>query len=419
MGKSDTTRPRAARPAEEETSAVKSTTQVAIVGAGPAGLLLGRILELSGIDNVVLEARDRHYVEHRLRAGLLEQPTVDLLDAVGLGERLHREGKFHEGFELRFGGRSQRIDMRDLTGRAITVLYPQTEVVKDLLAARDRAGGPIRFEVSDVRPEGFDGDRPVVRYRDAVGAEHELEARFIAGCDGSHGVCRSAIPAGIVTTFARDYPFAWFGILAEAPPICTELIYAHHPAGFSMHSMRSERISRLYLQVPPDDTIENWSDDRIWSELQTRMASEGSPPLNEGPIVHKSITPMRSFVAEPLQHGSLFLAGDAAHIVPPTAAKGLNLAVADVSVLSDGLITYFKHGDRSVLDAYSEVALHRIWRAQEFSRSMTELLHHVPGQRFDARLQRARLEGLVSSRAALTTFCENYTGLPFAGRIHH
>ncbi len=398
---------------------MKSDTQVAIIGAGPAGLLLGRLLRLSGIDNVILEARDRHYVENRLRAGLLEQPTVDLLDAAGIGERLHCEGKFHEGFELRFGGRSTRIDMRELTGRAITILYPQTEVVKDLLAARDKTGDPIAFEVSDVTPEDIEGDRPTVRYRDAAGVPHEIRADFIAGCDGFHGVCRPAIPASLAKTFLRDYPFAWFGILADAPPISGELIYAHHRRGFSMHSMRSDKVSRLYLQVAPDDTIENWDDEQIWTELQLRMGSEGSPRLNEGPILHKSITPMRSFVTEPLQHGRLFLAGDAAHIVPPTAAKGLNLAVADVSVLSDGLITFYKHGDRSVLDGYSHLALQRIWRAQEFSRAMTELLHHVPGQEFDERLQRARLEGLVASRAAMTTFCENYTGLPFAGRIHH
>ncbi|NNM75174.1 4-hydroxybenzoate 3-monooxygenase [Enterovirga aerilata] len=398
---------------------MRSKTQVAIIGAGPAGLLLGRLLRLSGVDNIILEARDRHYVENRLRAGLLEQPTVDLLDAAGLGDRLHREGKFHEGFELRFGGRRTRIDMRELTGRAITVLYPQTEVVKDLLAARDKTGDLIAFEVSEVEPHGIDSDRPTVRYRDAGGSAHEIQADFIAGCDGFHGVCRPAIPSSLVKTFTRDYPFAWFGILADAPPISAELIYAHHARGFSMHSMRSDRVSRLYLQVAPDDTVENWPDERIWTELQLRMGAEGSPRLNEGAILHKSITPMRSFVTEPLQYGRLFLAGDAAHIVPPTAAKGLNLAVADVSVLSDGLITFYRDGDRSILDGYSELALQRIWRAQEFSRAMTELLHHVPGQDFEARLQRARLEGLVASRAAMTTFCENYTGLPFAGRIHH
>lgn len=396
---------------------MKSSTQVAIVGAGPAGLLLGRLLRLSGIDNVVLEARDRSYIESRLRAGLLEQPTVDLLDAAGVGDRLHREGKFHDGFELRFGRRRTRVDMRELTGRAITILYPQTEVVKDLLKARDDTGDPIAFDVTDVEPRGIEGDRPTVRYRDASGTAHELEADFIAGCDGFHGVCRPLIP--LARTFLRDYPFAWFGILADAPPISTELIYAHHGRGFSMHSMRSDTVSRLYLQVAPDETVENWPDERIWAELQLRMGAEGSPLLNEGPILQKSITPMRSFVTEPLQHGRLFLAGDAAHIVPPTAAKGLNLAVADVSVLSDGLITFFKHNDRSVLDGYSALALQRIWRAQEFSRAMTELLHHVPGQDFDERLQRARLEGLIASRAAMTTFCENYTGLPFAGRIHH
>ena len=398
---------------------MKDRTQVAIVGAGPAGLLLGRLLRLSGIDNVVLEARDRAYIEQRLRAGLLEQPTVDLLDAAGVGDRLHREGKFHEGFELRFGGRRQRVDMRELTGRAITVLYPQTEVVKDLLAARDRSGDPIEFDVSDVRPERIDGSEPLVRYRSAAGVECELRADFIAGCDGFHGVCRPAVPAGIARTYLRDYPFAWLGILAEAPPVADELIYAHHARGFSMHSMRSDKVSRLYLQIAPDDASENWTDERIWAELHERMDGDRHGRLNEGPIINKSITPMRSFVTEPLQHGSLFLAGDAAHIVPPTAAKGLNLAAADACALSDGLITFYRQGDRSVLDAYSSVALRRIWRAQEFSRSMTELLHHVPGQPFDARLQRARLEGLVASRAALTAFCENYTGLPFAGRIHH
>jgi p-hydroxybenzoate 3-monooxygenase len=394
-------------------------TQVVIVGAGPAGLLLGRLLRLSGIDNVILEARDRHYLEHRLRAGLLEQPTVDLLDAAGLGGRLHREGKFHEGFEFGFGGARTRVDMRELTGRAITILYPQTEVVKDLLAARDKTGDPIHYQVTDVMPEGIEDERPTVRYRDATGIAHEIRADFVAGCDGFHGVCRSAFPHGLARTFLRDYPFAWLGILADAAPISRELIYAHHARGFSMHSMRSDTVSRLYLQIAPDDRVENWPDERIWAELQIRMETEGSPRLNEGPILQKSITPMRSFVTEPLQHGRLFLAGDAAHIVPPTAAKGLNLAIADVSVLSDGLITFYKTGDRTVLNAYSRLALQRIWRAQEFSRWMTELLHHIPGQEFDERLQRARLESLISSRAALTTFCENYTGLPFAGRLHH
>ncbi len=396
-----------------------SRTQVAIVGAGPAGLLLGRLLHLSGIDHVILENRDRHYIENRLRAGLLEQPTVDLLEAVGLGSRLNRDGQFHEGFELRFGDQSHRVNMRELTGRSITVLYPQTEVVKDLLVARDESQDPIHFEVSDVRPANIDGDDPHVLYRDANGDDHELHADFIAGCDGSHGVCRPAIPENALTIFMREYPFAWFGILAEAPPATEELIYAHHERGFSMHSMRSDKLSRLYLQVRPDEAIENWSDEEIWAELQTRMGADDSWKLNEGPIVQKSITPMRSFVVEPLQYGNLYLAGDAAHIVPPTAAKGLNLAIADVCVLADGFITYLKSGDRSVLNGYSQTALRRIWRAQEFSRSMTELLHHIPGRDFDSRLQRARLEALVSSRAALTAFCENYTGLPFAGRVHH
>jgi len=396
-----------------------STTQVAIVGAGPAGLILGRLLTRAGIDNVILEARDRYYVEHRLRAGLLEQPTVDLLDAIGVGDRLNREGKFHEGFELRFEGYSQRIDMRSLTGQAITVLYPQTEVVKDLLAARDLTADPIHFEVSGVRLDEIRSDTPVVHYQDKAGDKHALKATFIAGCDGFHGVCRQAIPGDLVTTFIRDYPFAWLGILAKAAPIAKEIIYAYHRRGFAMQSMRSDQISRLYLQVPPSDTVENWRDEQIWAELQTRMGNDENSRLNEGPIIQRSITRMRSFVIEPLQYGQLFLAGDAAHIVPPTAAKGLNLAAADVTLLSDGIITYLKQGDRTMLDHYSDVALERIWSAQEFSRSMTELLHRFPGQHFDERLQLARLMSLVSSRAALTAFCENYAGLPFAGRIHH
>jgi p-hydroxybenzoate 3-monooxygenase len=393
-------------------------TQVAIVGAGPAGLLLGRLLRLAGIDNVVLELRSRDYVESRIRAGLLEHSTLEVLEMAGVADRLHREGAFHEGFEVRFGGTRTRVPMAELTGGRMTIMYPQQEVVKDLLAARDATGDPLHFEVSDVCVEDLTSDRPAVRYRHA-GKPHELRCDFIAGCDGFHGVCRPTIPSGALRTFHREYPFGWLGVLADVPPSTTELVYAHHPNGFALHSLRSPTVSRFYLQVPPDDDIDGWSHERIWAELQLRFATADDWTLAEGPITHKGITPMRSFVVEPLQYGNLFLAGDAAHIVPPTAAKGLNLAVSDITVLSDGLVTYYEHHDRSVLDAYSEVALRRIWRAQELSRSMTSLLHHEPGEEFDARLQRARLESLVRSEAAMQALCEVYVGLPFEGRIHH
>jgi len=397
---------------------METRTQVGIIGAGPAGLLLGRLLHLAGIENVVLELRSREYVEHRIRAGLLEHSTVEVLGLAGVDERLRREGAFHEGFEIRFSGTRTRVPMADLTGGRMTVMYPQQEVVKDLLRARDETRDPIRFEVSGVHVADPTSARPVIRYR-AEGRERELRCDFIAGCDGFHGVCRPSIPARVLTTFQRDYPFGWLGVLADVPPSTYELIYAHHPDGFALHSMRSPTVSRLYLQAPPDDDMALWPDERIWAELQKRLATDDDWELAEGPILQKGITPMRSFVTEPMQHGNLFLAGDAAHIVPPTAAKGLNLAVSDITVLSDGLVTWYDHGDRSVLDAYSEIALRRIWRAQEFSRSMTSLLHHQPGEEFDARLQRARLEGLVTSEAAMKAICEIYVGLPFEGRIHH
>lgn len=389
-------------------------TQVGIVGAGPAGLLLGRLLDLAGIESVILELRDRAYVEGRIRAGMLEHRTVEFLGEVGLNERLRREGFVHEGFELRFAGRRHRIPMSELTGGCTAVMYGQQEVVKDAIAARE---SPLRFEVSDVRLEGLETDRPSISY-EHEGERHELRCDVIAGCDGFHGVCRPSIPAGAIRTYAREYPFAWLGILADVAPSTWELIYAAHERGFALHSMRSSEVSRFYLQVKPDEDLDAWPDERVWEELQARLGVEGWS-LAEGPVTQKSVTPMRSFVTEPMQYGSLFLAGDAAHIVPPTAAKGLNLAVADVCLLGDALVTWYESGDRRRLDAYSETALHRVWRAQEFSRTMTWLLHHDPADDFDARLQLAQLDHICTSRAAMTSFCENYVGLPFAGRVHH
>jgi p-hydroxybenzoate 3-monooxygenase len=384
-------------------------TQVGIVGAGPAGLLLAHLLRLRGIDSIVLEARSREYVEARVRAGVLEQGTVDLLTASGVADRLHREGLVHHGLELRFDGRGHRIDLSELTGgRAITV-YGQQEVVKDLIAARLDAGGELLFEVDDVTLHELEGS-PRVRFRHE-GAERELQCAILAGCDGFHGVCREAIPAGRLTVYEREYPFAWLGILAEVAPSSEELIYCHHERGFALHSMRSPHLTRLYLQCAPDDNVEEWPDERIWDELRTRLASDGWT-LGEGPVIEKGITPMRSFVVEPLRFGRLFLAGDAAHIVPPTGAKGLNLAVADVRVLSEALAAWFDHGDASGLDDYSDTCLRRVWRVQHFSWWMTSMLHRFPGDDpFDARLQRSQLRYVCSSRAAAATLAENYVGL--------
>jgi p-hydroxybenzoate 3-monooxygenase len=386
-------------------------TQVAIVGAGPAGLLLAHLLRLRGIESVVLEARSREYVEARVRAGVLEQGTVDLLSQAGVGDRLHREGLVHHGLELRFDGQGHRIDLSELTGgRAITV-YGQQEVVKDLIAARLDAGGELLFEVDDVTLHALEGETPMVRFRHE-GSEHELRCAIVAGCDGFHGVCREAIPAGTLSVFEREYPFAWLGILAEVAPSSEELIYCYHERGFALHSMRSPRLTRLYLQCAPDDDVAEWPDERIWDELRTRLATDDPWTLGEGPIVEKGITPMRSFVVEPLRYGRLFLAGDAAHIVPPTGAKGLNLAVADVRVLSEALGAWFADGDSAGLEAYSDTCLRRVWRVQHFSWWMTSMLHRFPGDDpFDERLQRSQLRYVCSSRAAATTLAENYVGL--------
>jgi p-hydroxybenzoate 3-monooxygenase len=387
-------------------------TQVGIVGAGPAGLLLAHLLHLRGIESVVLEARSREYVEARVRAGVLEQTTVDLLDSAGVAERLHREGLVHHGLELRFDGRGHRIDFAELTGgRAITV-YGQQEVVKDLIAARLAAGGELLFEVQDVSLHDLESDRPCIRFSHD-GADHALRCDVVAGCDGFHGISRPTVPDDVLRIYEREYPFAWLGILAEVAPSNEELIYCHHDRGFALHSMRSPTLTRLYLQCAPDADIEEWPDERIWEELQTRLATaDGEFVLGQGPLVEKGITPMRSFVAEPLRHGRLFLAGDAAHIVPPTGAKGLNLAAADVRVLSEALGAWYEGGDESGLDAYSDTCLRRVWRVQHFSWWMTSMLHRFGGDDpFEPQLQRSQLHYVVSSRAAATTLAENYVGL--------
>jgi p-hydroxybenzoate 3-monooxygenase len=383
-------------------------TQVGIVGAGPAGLLLAHLLGRQGIASVVLEARSREYIERRVRAGVLEQGTVDLLVASGLGERLQREGLVHHGIELRFGGRGHRIAFDELAGgRGITV-YGQQEVVKDLLRAREAAGALPRFEVADVRLADLESDAPAIRFTHD-GAEHELRCDAIAGCDGSHGVCLPSIPAGELTVYEREYPFGWLGILAEVAPSTEELIYARHERGFALHSMRTPQLSRFYLQCEPDADPDDWADARIWDELRARLSLD----LAEGPIVEKGVTPMRSFVVEPMQHGRLFLAGDAAHIVPPTGAKGLNLAVADVRVLAQALCAFLADGDDAGLRAYSDTCLRRVWRAEHFSWWMTSMLHRFPGESegFEEKLQRSQLDYVTSSRAAATTLAENYVGL--------
>jgi p-hydroxybenzoate 3-monooxygenase len=390
-------------------------TQVAIIGAGPAGLLLSHLLALGGIESVVLEGRSRDYVEHRVRAGVLEQGTVDTLVAAGVGERMLREGLVHHGIELRFGGAGHRIAFEKLVpGRAITV-YGQQEVVKDLIAARLAAGGQILFEATDVVPESFDGPHPRVSFTQD-GEPGVLEADFIAGCDGFHGVCRDAIPAGVLTFFDKEYPFGWLGVLAAVGPSSEELIYASNPGGFALHSMRSPKISRFYLQVDPDEDIANWPDDRIWVELAARLETVPGWSLSTGPVIEKGITAMRSFVAEPMQYGRLFLAGDAAHIVPPTGAKGLNLAAFDVSVLTEALTAWYTAGDRALLDGYSRACLRRVWRAQHFSWWMTTLLHSFGSyDAYDRRLQESYLDYVCASEAASASLAENYVGL---GRYH-
>jgi p-hydroxybenzoate 3-monooxygenase len=387
-------------------------TQVAIVGAGPAGLLLGRLLERHGVDNVIVEARTREYCEARIRAGVLEQGTRELLLEAGVGERMEREGLVHGGIHLRFDGESHHIPMDELTGGRCVTIYGQTEVVKDLIGARLETEAPLHFEATDVRIDDIETGAPRVRYEHG-GARHELRAEVIAGCDGFHGVCRQAIPAPVLEVWERVYPFAWLGILADVAPSTDELIYARHERGFALHSMRSPSVSRLYVQVAPDAELGDWSDERIWEELDARLATDGWA-LEHGVVSDKSITPMRSFVAAPMRHGRLFLAGDAAHIVPPTGAKGLNLAAADVAVLAEALVDYFATGSSRGLDGYSDRCLRRVWRAQHFSWWMTSMLHVDPDDdAYGAELARSQLRYVCSSPAAATSLAENYVGLPF------
>jgi p-hydroxybenzoate 3-monooxygenase len=386
-------------------------TQVAIVGAGPAGLLLSHLLHRRGIESVVLEARTRDYVEQRVRAGVLEQGTVDTLVGSGAGERLQREGLVHHGIELRFGGQGHRIAFEKLVpGRAITV-YGQQEVVKDLIATRLAAGGQILFGVEDVVPDGIDGQNPEVSFTHQS-ERRTIQADFIAGCDGFHGVCRDVIPPGVLRFFDKEYPFGWLGVLAAVAPSSDELIYASNDRGFALHSMRSPEVSRFYLQVAAKEDIADWPDERIFTELRARLETVPGWTLSTGPVLEKGITAMRSFVTEPMQFGRLFLAGDAAHIVPPTGAKGLNLAAFDVTVLTRALTAWYTSGDASLLDGYSQACLRRVWRAQHFSWWMTTLLHTFDHyDAYDRRLQQSYLDYVCSSEAASTSLAENYVGL--------
>jgi p-hydroxybenzoate 3-monooxygenase len=386
-------------------------TTVGIVGAGPAGLLLARLLHAAGIDCVVLESRDRGYVEQRQRAGILEQGTVDVLRESGAAERLDREGLPHDGIELRFDGRAHRIDFPALTGGRRVWVYAQTEVVKDLVALQLADGAPLVFEAQVTGIDGADSSEPTVRYLHQ-GAEHRLVCDYVVGCDGFHGVVREAIPANARQTFERTYPYSWLGILADVAPSTDELIYAWHPDGFGMHSMRSATVSRLYLQVPNGTDVADWSDDRIWTALATRLGhGQDGWTLTPGPITDKSVLPMRSFVQSPMRHGRLFLAGDAAHTVPPTGAKGLNLAIADVALLAPALGRLVRKNDLALADAYSDTALRRVWRCEHFSWWMTTMLH-ISGDPFDAQLQLSQLRWVTSSAAGAAGLAENYAGLP-------
>ena len=389
-------------------------TQVGIVGGGPSGLMLGHLLHLQGIDSVILERRPAEHVIERVRAGVLEQGTVDLLTAAGLGNRLRREGMRHDGVYLAFDGSRHRIDFAALTGGRGITIYGQNEVVRDLIDAHQAAGAALRFDVPDVSVHDLDTERPRIRFTDE-GAPRDLVCDFIAGCDGYHGPCRAAIPPSTLRTFERVYPFGWLGILANAAPTSDELVYSLHERGFALFSMRSPSITRLYLQCAPDEDPDRWPDDRIWTELGTRLQTDDGWRPGQGPILQKGVTGMRSFVAEPMRYGRLFLAGDAAHIVPPTGAKGLNLAMADVHRLADALTTFYRTGQPQALDSYSDRGLRRVWRAQRFSWWMTSMLHRDDGASpFDHRRQHAELDYLITSDAAMTSLAESYAGAPFA-----
>jgi p-hydroxybenzoate 3-monooxygenase len=387
-------------------------TKVAIIGAGPSGLLLGQLLRGHGIDSIILERQTPDYVLGRIRAGLLEEGTVNLLDQAGAGARAHREGLVHEGVELAFGGHRHRIDIKATTGKTM-MIYGQTELTLDLMNARNASGLTSVYEAGDVRPLDFDTDRPRVTYvKD--GTTHEIACDFIAGCDGFHGVSRASVTPPAIETFERVYPFGWLGILSETPPVSHELIYSNHPRGFALCTMRSMKRSRHYVQCSLDDKVEQWPDDRFWDELKRRLDEEAADRLITGPSIEKSIAPLRSFVAEPMRFGRLFLAGDAAHIVPPTGAKGLNLAASDAYYLSEGLREYYDEKSWAGIDAYSERALARVWKAVRFSWWMTQVLHKFPDtDAIGARIQLAELNYIASSRAAMTSMAENYVGLPF------
>jgi len=385
--------------------------QVGIIGAGPAGLMLSLLLHRAGISSIVIENRSRQYVEARVRAGVLEHWTTELLSELGVGERLRKEGLVHEGIDIGINGERRRIDFKALVNKTITI-YGQQEVVKDLIAARLAQGGEIEFEVTDTSVDRLDSERPVIRYK-KNGEPKEIECDFIAGCDGFHGICRPSIPAGVLTEFERVYPYGWLGILSESPPVSHELIYSYTDRGFALYTMRSNSISRLYLQVDPDEDINKWSDEEIWKELKRRVSPETAAQLKTGRVFEKGVTAMRSFVVEPMQFGRLFLAGDAAHIVPPTGAKGMNLAVADVLFFSRALESFYQTKSTSLLDGYTKKCLSRIWKAQRFSYFMTTMLHLNPGDSdFDRRRQLAELDYVTSSKAASTALAENYVGLP-------
>ena len=390
---------------------MKTRTQVGIVGGGPSGLLLAQLLKRAGVESVVLERQSRDYVLSRIRAGVLERGTVELLQQAGVGERVQREGLVHDGVMLQFDSRLHRIDFRELVGASVTV-YGQTEVTRDLMNARDASGGLTVYEAQDVTPIDFGSDQPRLRYR-KDGVEHELECDYIAGCDGFHGVCRASVPADRIRLFERVYPFGWLGILSRTRPLDDELIYTSHERGFALASMRSHSVSRYYVQCTLEDKVEEWSDDRFWDEFRLRVGPEVAARLETGPSIEKSIAPLRSFVAEPMRFGNLFLVGDAAHIVPPTGAKGLNLAASDVGYLSRALIERYRDNRADALAAYSDTALRRIWAAERFSWWMTSLMHRFPETTgFDRRVQVAEFNYLSGSRAASTALAENYVGLP-------
>jgi len=386
--------------------------QVAIIGSGPAGLFLGQILSRAGIETLVIEQRSKEYVLGRIRAGVLEQGTVDLLDEIGAGGRMHQQGLVHGGIELCFDGQRHRIDLKALSGGKSVMVYGQTEVTHDLMDAREAAGYASVYEAEQVRVHDFDTDHPRVTYR-KDGVEHVVECDFIAGCDGFHGVSRASVPASAIKTYEKIYPFGWLGILSETPPVSDELIYSNHERGFALCSMRSHTRSRYYVQCPLDDKVENWSDERFWDELRSRLDAKAAASLVTGPSIEKSIAPLRSFVAEPMRFGRMFLAGDAAHIVPPTGAKGLNLAVSDVGYLSDAIIRYYG-GEQQGIDTYSERCLDRVWKAVRFSWWMTSLMHKFPENGdFGQKIQHAELGYLVGSEAASTALAENYVGLRY------